>query len=189
MLQNNFFPIEGNFHERIALTQTKSIYILLIQFYGSMSVLIREKKYWQQYIAAQWWLCFGMLIVVAGGKFSGAMLHCCWRNEGRHQFSCSCVRDIINDFNSPTFECFSSLSHSSLDSSTSVQMTTKIFHRNNIKYTQFYRCCINFYPFSSYMVATQKNPHNYIGKFTQKKVKHTGNSSSSVFRQSNNAKI
>lgn len=112
------------------------------------------------------------------------VLHCCWRNEGRNQFSCSCVWAIFIDFNSPTFPTFSlSLARIvglSTNSSLLLCVDNEIF--TEIKYTQFYRrCCINFYiHWVTWLQVTQKNPHNYTGNFLTQRVQHTGSSRFSV---------
>lgn len=98
------------FFRTCALTQPKKIYILLIQFYGSMSVLIRKNIGNNTLLRTS--SCVGMLCCCfpCGRKVGNrVMLHCCWRKEGRNQFSWTCVKDIFIDFNSPTLHCSRSL--------------------------------------------------------------------------------
>jgi hypothetical protein len=96
------------FSRTCALTQPKEIYILLIQFYGSMSVLIRKNIGNNTMLRTG--SCVGMLCCCFSEKVENrVMLHCCWRIEGRNQFSCSCVQDVFIDFNSPTLHCSRSL--------------------------------------------------------------------------------
>lgn len=164
--ENKASSLEG-FSRTCALTQPSAIYILLIQFYGSMSVLIRKSIGNNTVLRSgscdgMLCCCFLALIQLTVGREKCFVLHCCcWRNEGRNQFSCSCVWAIFIDFNSPTCSlllCRSLYTNSSL----LLCVDNEIF--TEIKYTQFYRrCCINLY--IHWVTWLQVNPHNYTGNF------------------------